>query len=220
MVEKVKLEIDFQDVNVPFYIDFENLENGPAALYGINTKSFGKHIIATYGRIMDRNGFTIHYLPKLSAGEYKEITKKLDGLPKNSLTWLCGKYRQSTFFVQNCGTQKDFPYPEVLERLTTEFKSYLNPDIFEYVRETPEGVDFNVKGKVRIERLGDKQSSTSLMDVNNNKVGHIVDYEEKFVPFDGKLIRFRAFVTKKSLKQKVKELYPVFSNFDFLKREL
>jgi hypothetical protein len=132
MVEKVKLEIDFQDVQVPVYIDFENLENGPAALYGINTKNIGKHFLPSHGRIMGRDGFTIYYLPKSAVREIKEITKKLKGLPKNSLTWLYGKYRDPTFFVQNGGTQKNFPYTEVLERLTTEFKSYLNPDVFEY----------------------------------------------------------------------------------------
>jgi hypothetical protein len=78
------------------------------------------------------------------------------------------------------------------------------------------GINFNVKGKVRIERLDGKQFSASLTDVNNNKVGCIVKDKEKFVPFDGKSVRFRAFFTKKSLKQRVKEIYPVFGKFDFL----
>jgi hypothetical protein len=215
MIERVKMDIDFQDREVPIYTSFEGMEDGCVVLYGFNLKNFRTSFLHYSGSIMGKDGFTVDYLPKLSIRDLIIIEEKLKKLPTNSLVWLSGKHQHATLFVEDSGKKEDFNYVAVLDKLTKEFKDYLDPEVFTYYRKFPEGVFFEIKGRVKLSE--DESHDVSLFSQDGKKVGTIADNKEKFVPFDNKLIRFEGFVPHSDLKEKQKQIYPVFgSRVDFL----
>lgn len=202
--EKVKMDVNFQDREVPIYIDFGIIES-PAVLCGINIKNC--HPLP--GKIMDRGGNEMTYMPHLSTTNTLEVFDKMRRLPKNSLVWLLGELEDNSFYVFDGGNRKDFQHPAVLDKLIAEFKGFLDPEVFTYCGRTCDGIYFDVKGKAKKERIeGRSSDSVVITNRDNNVVGFIAENKEKFVPFDGKLINFRALVAEEYMKRNIKALQP------------
>lgn len=202
-MDTVKVELDFQDMNVPVYTEFWDVQDGWAVLYGLNARPMNGSLLLHTPKIMGRDCSMSYYLPKPDSN-VSEVRKRLAGLPKKSLVWLAGEYRNGFLKVQDCGASADFPNGEMARKLDKEFREYLDPDVFEYLSEKRFGIYFCVSGRV------EDGTDVSILDKGNNKVAVIPPNQSaRFKPFNGKNVRFNALVRPDSFNMKEKILYPL-----------
>ncbi len=128
----LKLEIKFQDTDVPIYTDFGNVEKGYAVLFGTNKKNLEmrKLIKPSYGKIGDGNGVEIEYVPFLDPSnrnlkQYAKLIEKSMTLPLDSPIWVFGKFlpakkvlwrhMSSRIIAYDLGKKEEFIRPDLLK---------------------------------------------------------------------------------------------------------
>lgn len=200
MVERVKLELGFQDMYVPTHTAFGAAQDGPVVLYGMHARRKG---FLSMPYLMGRDGVFVCYVPKAAPG-MADLRKRLADVPEKSLIWIGGELKSGLLRALDGGSAEEFPHPEASKRLDQEFKSYLDPDVFEYLSRNWSGVCFLTKGKVKVESDGE----VTILNKNGDTAAFLLDEEDKLAPYDGRTVRFNSLVTYGSMRFKEKGIYP------------
>jgi hypothetical protein len=128
-INTVKIEINFQDMELPIYKCFGGIE-GYCVLWGKNKRSLNFDWLRDSGNIEDINSVEVEYVPFLNIPspafeEYIKRLEKASAFPIDLPIWLVGSFTPgkktwhgktpNRISIYNIGEKEEFVRPDLLE---------------------------------------------------------------------------------------------------------